>query len=130
MAASADARPTPSTSAPGWPTSTPPASPAWPVTPPAPDGSHPPGPHARPPAAHRSPSRPASEPGLVVAPGDTLWSIAADHLPPGRRTPARVAAAWPRWYAANRAVIGPDPDHIEARQVLHLPTSRNRQAGS
>jgi resuscitation-promoting factor RpfA len=101
---------------PAWPTSTPPTAPAWPSVPSA-------APQTADPAYHGRPNRPASEPQIVVAPGDSLWSIAADHLPPPRRTPARVAAAWPRWYAANHRVIGTDPDHIEVGQVLHLPTS-------
>ena len=37
---------------------------------------------------------------VVVAAGDSLWSIAARHLPPSA-TDAQVAAAWPRWYEAN-----------------------------
>ncbi|WP_149202605.1 LysM peptidoglycan-binding domain-containing protein [Actinotalea subterranea] len=55
-----------------------------------------------------------------VAPGDTLWAIAAAHLPPDA-TDADVAAAWPRWYSANRAVIGDDPDVIQPGQRLAAP---------
>jgi nucleoid-associated protein YgaU len=64
---------------------------------------------------------------VVVRHGDTLWDIAARHLGPGA-TPARVAAAWPRWYAANRAVIGADPDRIlpGQRLVPPLPTGGTR----
>lgn len=57
---------------------------------------------------------------VVVRSGDTLWSIAARHLPAGS-TRAAVAAAWPRWYAANRAVIGSDPDHLRPGQRLVAP---------
>ena len=56
---------------------------------------------------------------LVVAEGDTLWSLAADHLGPDPTVDVR-AAAWPRLYAANRDVIGPDPSHIEPGQRLVL----------
>lgn len=55
-----------------------------------------------------------------MQPGDSLWSITADHLPRGV-DPARVARAWPRWFAANRAVIGDDPGLIRPGQLLHVP---------
>ena len=58
---------------------------------------------------------------VVVRRGDSLWSIAARQLGPGADA-AQIAAAWPRWYAANRTVIGPDPDHIRPGQVLVPPT--------
>jgi nucleoid-associated protein YgaU len=57
---------------------------------------------------------------VVVRPGDTLWGIAAAHLP-GDPTTAGVAAAWPRWYAANRREIGPDPDLLLPGQRLRPP---------
>lgn len=56
----------------------------------------------------------------VVRRGDTLWDIAAARLGPGA-TPADIAAAWPRWYAANRRLIGPDPSHIVPGQRLIPP---------
>jgi hypothetical protein len=58
---------------------------------------------------------------VVVVRGDCLWHIAADRLP-APATDARVAAAVDRWYARNRAVIGPDPDLI-------LPGTRLEQPG-
>ena len=58
--------------------------------------------------------------GVVVHRGDTLWAIAARDLGPDA-TDAEVAAHWPRWYAANRAVIGPDPDLVLPGQVLAHP---------
>ncbi len=57
---------------------------------------------------------------VLVAPGDTLWSIAASHLPPGA-SDADVAAAVHRWYAANREVVGADPDLIRPGQRLEAP---------
>jgi hypothetical protein len=57
---------------------------------------------------------------IVVAEGDTLWSLAADHLGPDP-TADEIAAAWPRLYAANRNVVGIDPSHIEPGQRLVLP---------
>jgi hypothetical protein len=65
-----------------------------------------------------APAMPQSE--VVVAPGDSLWSIAARALGPDA-DPAQIAASWPRWFAANRAVIGSDPDHIIAGQHLQPP---------
>ncbi|WP_124343288.1 LysM peptidoglycan-binding domain-containing protein, partial [Cellulomonas algicola] len=59
---------------------------------------------------------------VVVQPGDTLWSIAARHLPAGADD-AAVAAAWPRWYAANVDVVGADPDLLLPGQVLAVPTT-------
>lgn len=71
----------------------------------------------------RAAAPPDSAPGpvtVVVRPGDCLWRIAARALPAGH-TAADVARSWPRWYAANRAVIGPDPDLIRPGQRLQAP---------
>lgn len=71
-------------------------------------------------------AEPAAEPvaaTVVVRPGDSLWRIAAAHLPPGAGA-ADVAAAWPAWYAANRATIGADPSLIRPGQVLTAPAGR------
>ena len=57
---------------------------------------------------------------VVVHRGDSLWSIAARHLGPGA-SDSEVADAWPDWYAANREVIGEDPDLLLPGQVLHAP---------
>ncbi len=57
---------------------------------------------------------------VVVSRGDCLWSIAAAHLPTGS-SEAEIAAAWPRWYAANRETIGADPDLILPGQRLTIP---------
>jgi nucleoid-associated protein YgaU len=56
----------------------------------------------------------------VVRPGDSLWAVAAAELGPDA-TDSAVAARWPQWYAANRGVIGPDPDQILPGQVLRIP---------
>jgi nucleoid-associated protein YgaU len=59
-------------------------------------------------------------PTVVVAPGDTLWSIAARDLPP--TTPdAVIARRWHAIYATNRVRIGPDPNLIVPGLRLHLP---------
>jgi nucleoid-associated protein YgaU len=57
---------------------------------------------------------------VVVRPGDSLWAIAQRHLPP-RASAEQIAAAWPRWYAANRRLIGPNPDLLLPGQRLTPP---------
>lgn len=71
------------------------------------------------PAQPREATRHASD-TVRVRRGDSLWGIAAAHLPPSA-TDRAIAAAWPRWYAANRAVIGSDPDLILPGQMLVPP---------
>jgi hypothetical protein len=62
---------------------------------------------------------PAAE-AVVVKPGDSLWSIASSRL--GEHPSASaVAAEWPRWYVANRDLIGPDPDLIRPGERLIPP---------
>jgi nucleoid-associated protein YgaU len=73
-----------------------------------------------PPEAAPAPAPRTAPAEVVVRRGDTLWGIAARHLG-GRATPAAVAAEWPRWYAANRAVVGPDPHLILPGQRLVAP---------
>jgi nucleoid-associated protein YgaU len=60
------------------------------------------------------------ETAMTVRPGDTLWDIAARHLGPAA-TDQEIAHTWPRWFAANRAVIGPDPDRLRPGQRLTPP---------
>ena len=71
------------------------------------------------PGLERDPARPVDT--VVVRRGDTLWGIAAAHLP-STASDARVAAAWPAWYAANRGVIGNDPDLVRPGQRLSPPS--------
>ena len=52
----------------------------------------------------------------LVRPGDSLWSIA------DRR--------WRHWYAANRDVIGPDPDLILPGQRLRPPAPGSASASA
>ena len=56
----------------------------------------------------------------VVAPEDTLSAIAAA---------LAVRGGWPVLYAANRRVIGADPDVIRAGTVLAVPPSRGPAPG-
>ena len=57
----------------------------------------------------------------VVRRGDTLWDIAARHLG-AHASNADIERAWPRWYAANRAAIGANPQLIHPGLVLHAPS--------
>ena len=55
-----------------------------------------------------------------MRPGDTLWSLAARDLP-ADSPDAAITARWHAIYAANRSLIGPDPDVIVPGQRLRLP---------
>ncbi|HSN07144.1 MAG TPA: LysM domain-containing protein [Candidatus Angelobacter sp.] len=78
-----------------------------------------------PPAGRMAPHGGSPVMGVVlVVPGDTLWDIARRHLPLGSSA-SDVAAEWPRWYAANRAVIGPDPSLIRPGTRLLAPDRRS-----
>ena len=61
-------------------------------------------------AAPKTVARPVSR--YAVRPGDTLSGIAARFA---------VRGGWPALYAANRPLIGPDPDVIRPGTVLVLP---------
>lgn len=78
--------------------------------------------HAPRPAAATT-VRPAARPSVRtvrVAPGDTLWELAAADLPAGASA-ADIDARWRAVHAANREVVGPDPDLIRPGQQLRLP---------
>lgn len=64
------------------------------------------------------------QPGsVVVAPGDSLWTIAAEQLAAEGSDPTArsIDRSWPRWHAHNRDVIGPDPDQLLPGQRLQHP---------
>ncbi|GAA1700230.1 LysM peptidoglycan-binding domain-containing protein [Kribbella yunnanensis] len=63
---------------------------------------------------------------VTVAAGDSLWGLAARELGP-RATEQEIAARWPQWYAANRQVIGSDPNLILPGQVLRVPPTDKEQ---
>lgn len=75
------------------------------------------------PAAAPATARPSADTArreVVVRPGDCLWRLAASTLPDAA-TDRQIARTWPRWYAANRAVIGADPDRLVPGQRLVAP---------
>lgn len=68
-----------------------------------------------------APHRTAPSGEVVVHRGDSLWAIVARALGPHARD-ARVAAEWPRWYAANRSAIGDDPNLLRPGTILRPPS--------
>lgn len=63
----------------------------------------------------------------VVRPGESLWSLAEQVSGPG----ADLDAAWRAIWAANREVVGDDPDLILPGQRLRLPhTDRTTDRGA
>lgn len=68
------------------------------------------------------PAEPRPPTSVVVQRGDSLWTIAARHLGPGA-SDAQIAAAWPRWYEANRDAIGDDPNLIVPGITLTPPAT-------
>ncbi|MGI8880335.1 MAG: LysM peptidoglycan-binding domain-containing protein [Jatrophihabitans sp.] len=85
----------------------------WPTTP-----THPH--HAVPWPTTPAPARPRTRVSVVVAPGDSLWQIAAHRLGP-HASDVDINAEWRRWYAANRARIGANPDLIQPGLRLYAP---------
>jgi nucleoid-associated protein YgaU len=80
----------------------------------------------RPPSDRSRPHRPAAGPEradqtVIVGRGDTLWTIARRSLPDGA-SDADIARSCAAWFAANRDVIGSDPDLIFPAQQLRPPT--------
>ncbi len=63
---------------------------------------------------------------VTVAEGDSLWWLAKRELG-AQATNEQIAARWPEWYAANRQVIGTDPNLILPGQVLRVPPTSKEQ---
>ncbi|QNN53607.1 LysM peptidoglycan-binding domain-containing protein [Nocardioides mesophilus] len=72
------------------------------------------------PAGHRHRSAPAPRRHVVVAPGDSLWSLAAGLLPP-HVSPGVVDRAWRLLAAANADRLGDDPDLVFPGTRLVVP---------
>ena len=119
--------------APAWPTDGAAHPPAWPTSASAAPVPRTPARAApapeKPTRAHSAGTEQSASPTVVVQPGDSLWRIAAAHLPASAPT-QRVAAAWPRWYAANRRVIGDDPGHITPGQLLAAPKTPSQEGSA
>lgn len=82
-----------------------------------------PTPSLKPPPADRAGTGergPGPRDPVLVAAGDTLWDLAAQRLPPSSST-AAIDRCWRAWYAANRRVVGADPDLIRPGQRLLPP---------
>jgi nucleoid-associated protein YgaU len=62
----------------------------------------------------------------VVRPGDSLWSIAQAHPTDGVDVELRWRAIW----AANRDLVGADPDLIHPGQALRLPGTHTDEDGA
>lgn len=83
-------------------------------------------PAAEPGLLRSGPQRAAEQPAsphqgeVVVKRGDSLWSIAARHLGP-MASDVDIALHWPKWYAANRHVVGDDPGLLVPGQILQPP---------
>lgn len=60
--------------------------------------------------------------GVTVLAGDTLWDIAARDLGPSA-SDVEVALHWPRWYQANKAQIGENPNILLPGQILTPPAA-------
>ena len=76
-------------------------------------------PHLAPRAAVPVPAVPTD---LVVVEGDSLWAISAAALGPGA-TAHQVAQAWPRWWQANRELLGDHPELLHPGDHLHRPAA-------
>src|SRR5918998_319909 len=63
---------------------------------------------------------------VVVASGDSLWSISETQLGPGA-APSRIARVAERIHALNRDQIGTDPNTILVGQKLALPAAVERR---
>ena len=63
---------------------------------------------------------------VVVASGDSLWSISEGQLGPGA-SPSRIARVAERIHALNRDQIGTDPNTILVGQKLALPSAVERR---
>jgi nucleoid-associated protein YgaU len=71
----------------------------------------------------RASQLPPEDPGeITVLAGDTLWDIAARELG-AAATDLDIALQWPRWYQANQAVIGENPNVLLPGQILKSPSA-------
>lgn len=74
---------------------------------------------------HAPSNVPRSPTSVRVQPGDNLWSLAARDLQAASGhapSAAAIAASWPKWWRANRAVVGADPNLVFPGEILHDPS--------
>lgn len=90
--------------------------PGWQPAPPVVEPGLLTGPKTRPAA----PERGGRATAVTVLAGDTLWDIVATYLGP-EASDVDIALEWPRWYAANRGLIGGSPDVLLPGQILQSP---------
>ncbi|GGH97746.1 LysM peptidoglycan-binding domain-containing protein [Arthrobacter liuii] len=69
-----------------------------------------------------TPAKGSQAGAVTVLAGDTLWDIVSAHLGP-EASDVDIALEWPRWYAANRELIGGSPDVLLPGQILQAPTA-------
>lgn len=77
-------------------------------------------PSSLPPRHIGSPSRTVDEHSTIARPGDTLWTLAADHLGTDA-TDWEIAQEWPRWHEHNLDRIGPEPGGLRPGTILRIP---------
>lgn len=99
----------------------PPVHPGWQPVPPVVN----PGMLAAPAIRATREAAPAEVEGVTVQAGDTLWDIAARHLGHGA-SDLDIALQWPRWYQANLALIGQNPDVLLPGQILQPPSPAHK----
>ncbi|NYG60467.1 hypothetical protein BJ980_003390 [Nocardioides daedukensis] len=79
--------------------------------------------HDRPEPTRNPTGSPASHRARhTVQPGDSLWGLAESRLAPGADD-SEITRAWRQIWAANRHLIGSDPDLIHPGTTLDLPAS-------
>ena len=101
------------------------AAPSSSTPPRPPEGPTPTPPPPRPDPATRPRETAARERRVEVRKGDCLWTLAAEVLGRGA-SDADIDRYWRTIYAANRDVVGGDPDLIFPGQVLVLPEPNSR----
>ncbi|MDN5894561.1 MAG: LysM peptidoglycan-binding domain-containing protein [Nocardioides sp.] len=79
--------------------------------------------------AHSGGKASAGRPGadqVRVQPGDTLWGLASARLPE-TATDTGIDDAWRQIWAANRDLVGDDPDLIHPGSVLRMPDQKEHR---
>jgi hypothetical protein len=72
---------------------------------------------------------PAETRSYVIQPGDTLWEVAEAHISPSQRSASRIDRYWRQVHAANRDVLGDDPDLIHPGVRVVLPSFQPARTG-